>query len=125
MRNRAESYGIFMTDRAASNQNFVGNETCAGSLSLFFNPTGYQLCAGGHFEYGNRTAANEVKPPGTTNLTDCSYYLNGNPGVAPAPPSFWTITNAFPTIGLPRPAQVPKEIPASVRYHAGKQLTVP
>ena len=124
-RNRAEAYGIYMTDRAASNQNFVGNETCAGSLSLFFNPTGYQLCAGGHFEYGNRTAANEVNPPGTTNLTDYSYYLNNNPAVAPSLPAFWTITNAFPTIGPLRATPAAKEIPASVRYHAGKLMTVP
>ena len=99
-RNRAEAYGIYITDRAASNQNFVGNETFTGKLSLLFNPSGYRLIAGGHFEYGNRTSAG-VQPPGTTNLTDCSYFL----------------TNATSVT-------LPTEIPARARYFAGKTLTI-
>ena len=101
-RNRAESYGIYMSDRAASNQNFVGNEAFTGKLSVFFNPTGYQLVGGGHFEYGNRIDGTRIQPPGTTNLTDGSYYL----------------TNATSVL-------VPTEIPARARYLAGKNLTVP
>jgi len=100
-RNRAEAYGIYMTDRAASNQNFVGNETFTGKLSLLFNPTGYRLIGGGHFEYGNRIGGNGVQPPGTTNLTDCSYYLTNATSVLP-----------------------PAEIPARARYVAGQNLTV-
>ena len=101
-RNRAESYGIYMSDRAASNQNFVGNETFTGALSLLFNPAGYRLVGGGHFEYGNRLSGTKIQPPGTTNLTDCSYYLTNT-------------TNVL----------APTEIPAYVRYRAGKQMTVP
>ena len=99
-RNRAESYGIYMTDRAASNQNFVGNAVLTGKLSLLFNPTGYRLIGGGHFEYGNQTPAG-LQPPGTTNLTDCSYYL----------------TNATRVT-------LPMDIPARARYLAGTNLTV-
>lgn len=101
-RNRAESYGIYMSDRAASNQNFVGNEVFTESLSLLFNPSGYRLVGGGHFEYGNRLSGTKVQPPGTTNLTDCSYYLTNTTTVLP-----------------------PIEIPAYVRYRDGKNLTVP
>ena len=100
-RNRAETYGIYMTDPAASNQNFVGNEVYTGTLSLLFNPTGYRLTGGGHFEYGNRLNGVVVQPPGTTNLTDRTYYL----------------TNA---VSIPAPT----EIPARARYMAGKQMTV-
>ena len=101
-RNRAETYGIYMTDRAASNQNFVGNETFTGKLSMLFNPTGYRLVGGGHFEYGNRISGNRVQPPGTTNLTDWTYYLTNSTGVT-----------------------LPTEIRARARYVDGKQLTVP
>ena len=101
-RNRAESYGIYMSDRAASNQNFVGNEVFTESLSLLFNPSGYRLVGGGHFEYGNRLSGTRVQPPGTTNLTDCSYYLTNTTTVLP-----------------------PTEIPAYARYRAGKPMTVP
>jgi len=101
-RNRAESYGIYMSDRAASNQNFVGNEVFTGSLSLLFNPSGYRLVGGGHFEYGNRLSGTKVQPPGTTNLTDCSYYLTNTTTVLP-----------------------PIKIPAYARYRDGKNLTVP
>jgi len=101
-RNRAESYGIYMSDRAASNQNFVGNEVFTESLSLLFNPSGYRLVGGGHFEFGNRLSGTKVQPPGTTNLTDCSYYLTNTTTVLP-----------------------PIEIPAYVRYLDGKNLTVP
>ena len=101
-RNRAESYGIYMSDHAASNQNFVGNETFTGPLSLLFNPAGYRLVGGGHFEYGNRLSATKIQPPGTTNLTDYSYYLTNASAVLP-----------------------PIEIPAYTRFRSGKQLTVP
>ncbi len=100
-RNRAENYGIYMTDRAASNQNFVGNETFTGKLSLLFNPSGYRLVGGGHFEYGNVISGKSIQPPGTTNLTDCSYYLTNATGVT-----------------------LPTEIPARARYLAGKTLTI-
>ncbi|MEI8062872.1 MAG: glycosyl hydrolase family 28-related protein [Verrucomicrobiota bacterium] len=100
-RNRAESYGIYMTDHTASNQNFVGNETFTGKLSLLFNPSGYRLIAGGHFEYGNVISGKSIQPPGTTNLTDCSYYLTNVTGVT-----------------------LPTEIPARARHLAGKPLTI-
>ena len=96
-RNRAERYGIYMTDRAASNQNFVGNETFTGRLSLLFNPTGYRLVGGGHFEYGNVISGKSIQPPGTTNLTDVTYYLTNAP---------------------------PVDLPARARYLAGKPLTI-
>jgi hypothetical protein len=118
VRNRAERYGIWMTQSSSHNQNFVGNETFAG-----FWGGGYVLAATGHFAYANNTDSG-VQPAGTTNLPDYSYYLNNNPTQSPLPQLFWNITNAMPTIGLPLARSPAKTNPAYNRYFAGGRMTV-
>ncbi|MEI6085763.1 MAG: hypothetical protein WCS70_15875 [Verrucomicrobiota bacterium] len=113
-RNRAEAYGFNVTDAAASNQNVVGNELLGRYMPFLGN--GYSLI-GKNFEFGNNSKARGLQPPGTSNLTDASYYLTNTP-------AFWTITNAWPTIGSPHSLEPAKEIPAQVRYLAGSNLTV-
>ncbi|MCG3149011.1 MAG: hypothetical protein PCFJNLEI_02463 [Verrucomicrobiae bacterium] len=115
-RNRAEAYGLNVTDRTASNQNVVGNETFTVAFAPFLGD-GYSLKGPGNFEFGNLTKARGLQPPGTTNLTDVSYYLTNLP-------AFWTITNSWPTIGPPHSLDPAKEIPARTRYFAGTNLTV-
>ncbi|NQU09468.1 immunoglobulin domain-containing protein, partial [bacterium] len=122
-RNRAEDYGFNMTDGLANNQNVVGNETFQGTWSAFVGD-GYRLLGSGHFEYGNNTEADGVQPPGTTSLTDYSYYLNADPSQAPATPAFWNIADPLPTIGLPQDLATVKNIPARARYVAGGPYTV-
>jgi hypothetical protein len=124
-RNRAEHAGINVTDPACTNLNVVGNETYTGSLLIQLGVgDGYKLQGTGNFECGNNTQSDGIQAPGTTNLTDYSYYLNADPSVPPSLPAFWNITNAFPTIGLPLALTDTKEIPASVRYFAGTNFTV-
>jgi hypothetical protein len=124
-RNRAEHAGINVTDPACTNLNVVGNETFTGSILIQFGVgDGYKLQGTNNFEYGNNTESDGIQAPGTTNLTDYSYYLNADPSVPPPLPAFWNITNEFPTIGLPLALTATKEIPASVRYSAGTNFTV-
>ena len=122
-RNRAEAYGFTITDRTASNQNIVGNETFKGSYSAFLGG-GYAPRGTGHFAYGNDTKSAGLQPPGTTNLTDVSYYLNNDPGTPPPVPAFWKIADKLPTIGLPLPLAPPKTNPAYARFLSKTNLTI-
>lgn len=121
-RNRAETYGINVTDKLADRMNIVGNETFKGAWSII-SGDGYALGAGReHFEFGNLTEADGLQPDGTDGLTDVSYYLrNGNQQLL----DFWTIEEALPVIGPPHDLETPKTNPAHARYDAGGQLTVP
>ena len=124
-RNRTEYAGINVTDPACTNLNVVGNETYTGSFLIQLGVgDGYKLQGTGNFAYGNNTQSDGIQAPGTTNLTDYSYYLNADPSVPPPLPGFWNITNEFPTIGLPLARTATKEIPARVRYFAGTNFTV-
>ncbi len=122
-RNRAESYGLNMTDPLAHYQNFVGNETFKGFWWLFVGD-GYSLRGTGHFEYGNNTEADGIEPDGTGDLADYSYYLNDDPTLPPPVPDFWNIPDTLPTVGPPRGLNPSKNIPARERYFTGSSMTV-
>lgn len=111
-RNKAELYGILMTSGTVQSDslNFVGNEVPNTGFLL----GNYTLAGGAHFEYGNNIRGT-ITPPGTTVLTDTSYYLSG-------PPAFW-ITLPFPSIGYPNALNT-GSIPARDRYLAGANLTI-
>ena len=122
-RNRAETYGINVTDTLITQLNVVGNETYTGTYSIFIGD-GYALQGANRFEYGNNTQSDGVQAPGTTSLTDYSYYLNADPSALPALPLWWTSGVAFPPIGLPLARTTAKQIPARARYLAGTGFTV-
>lgn len=74
-RNRAELYGIFMNSNPASDrQNFIGNEITNEEMLKGM----YLLEGENHFEYGNNVRG-AIKPEGTNNLTDKSYYFDKSP----------------------------------------------
>jgi|GEM_PF-1204319 len=122
-RNRAEDYGLNMTDKLADNQNFVGNETFRGTWWLFVGD-GYSLKGSGHVEYGNNTQADGMQPPGTDDLADYSYYLGTDPAVPPPLPAFWNIPDSLPTVGPPYGLSAEKNIPARERFFTGSSWTV-
>lgn len=114
MRNRAENYGIIMTNafgNSTDKQNFIGNE-------VSFNPPSggqYIITGKNHFEYGNNIMGN-TKPTGTSSLTDSSYYLDREP-------AYWNYSQPWPAIGYPN-ALDDNTIPAKMRYQAGGLLTL-
>lgn len=122
-RNRAELYGLNMTDDLADRQNFVGNETFRGGGWSLLVGDGYSLKGTGHFEYGNSTEAGGIEPTGTEDLADYSYYLGPDPGRPPPVPEFWNISDAIPTIGPPHALGATKNIPALVRFVSGTSKT--
>ncbi len=122
-RNRGETYGLNVTDTLVHSLNVVGNETFTGTWGAFVGD-GYALQGTNRFEFGNNTQSDGIQPPGTTNLTDYSYYLNDDPSVLPPEPAFWNIADMFPTIGLPLALNTTKSIPARARYFTGTSFTV-
>lgn len=126
-RNRAQEAGFNMTDIRAHQQNVVGNELFKpGFWGSILAGNGYSFKGTNHFTYGNNSKASGLQPAGTGNLADYSYYLNSDPTVPPPAPAWWTITNTLPTVGAPLPFDPPaKKIPASARWDAAQQLTVP
>ncbi|MBN1414526.1 MAG: immunoglobulin domain-containing protein [Bacteroidales bacterium] len=122
-RNRAELYGINMTDDLADKQNFVGNETFKGSW-WYLVGDGYSLKGSDHFQYGNNTESDGIAPGGTWNLIDYSYYLGLDPEEPPPVPDFWNISDTIPTIGLPHALSSTKYIPALKRFYFGIDKTV-
>jgi hypothetical protein len=118
-RNRAEGYGINITDSVGSNQTLVCNECLKPLLA-----SGYSL-RGLHFERANQTQAHGMTPAGSSVPPDYSYYLGADPLTPPVRPVFWVVTNSLPAIGPPLPLKTPKSIPALERFRAGKDMTVP
>lgn len=90
-RNRAELYGIFMSNSPASDSvNFVGNEvtnTSSPTVGLYF------LNGAGHFEHGNNVKT-VITPNGTNNLPERSLYSDSIPG-------YWPGNEGYPSIGSP------------------------
>ena len=123
-RNRAERYGIYMTDDLANRQNFVGNETFARGSWSFLLGDGYTLKGTGHFEYGNNNEDKGIIPGGTGDLADYSYYLGPDPNLPPPVPEFWNISESIPTIGLPHSLNPNKNFPALERFLSGTTKTV-
>jgi hypothetical protein len=92
-RNRAELFGIIFSTgniTTSDSQHIVGNEVTNTGLGM-----GQYIITGvGHIEHGNNIKGT-IKPPGTGTLNDTSYYLEQEP-------PFWEITDAWPSIGIPR-----------------------
>jgi len=113
-RNRAELYGIVMTNSNGydSNlQNFVGND-CPNTGFFMGN---YVITGTNHVQHGNNIRGT-VNPSGTSTVADVSYYLT-------EAPTFWTNAGNWPTIGYPN-AGGSGTIPAKERYIAGGDITV-
>jgi hypothetical protein len=119
-RNRARgasTQAMVVNDTLCSNQTFVGNE-CVGA---------YSLGSKGPFAHGNNDDGT-IKPTGTTNLPDYSYYLGTNVTSMPPKPSWWNIPGFIPTYGPTSNGTVPpigteRDIPARVRWNAGAPYT--
>jgi hypothetical protein len=92
-RNRVTQYGIFITagTPVSNQQHFIGNVTTNSSLFKGL----FSLQGSGHFLFGNQILGN-AQPPGTTQLTDSSYYLTSLP-------SFWQLGYPWPAHGYPNP----------------------
>lgn len=113
-RNRAELYGIVMTNDngyASNMQNFVGNE--CPNTGLFLG--NYVITGSNHIQHGNNIRGT-VTPSGTQQVDDVSYYLSGQPG-------FWQNAGTWPTLGYPN-AGNSGTIPAKERYNAGGDVTI-
>lgn len=111
------TYAINVSDSSCSNETFVGNE-CVGS---------YTTGTRNPFTYGNNDDGT-VKPTGTTNLPDYSYYLGTNVTALPPKPSWWNIPGFIPTYGPKGDGTVPaigteRDIPARVRWNSGGPYT--
>ncbi len=89
-RNRAELYGIFMSNSPASDsQNFIGNEIPNEGFLLGL----YAFAGTDHFKFGNNHRG-ELKPEGTGDLPDESYYLD-------AALPYFEYYSSWPPIGYP------------------------
>jgi Secretion system C-terminal sorting domain len=108
-RNRAKTYGIFMNNNPASNdQNFIGNEITSTTFLQGF----YTLAGTGHFEYGNKKQGT-LTPAGTSSLTDVSYCFTTQPG--------FLINNAWPVIAIPNTYNT-GTLPAETRNTSGSKI---
>ncbi len=113
-RNRAELYGIILTDSDSTqtnNQNIVGNEVT--NTTILYGQ--YFITGTGHFEYGNNVKG-IIIPEGTDDLEDLSYYLSGEP-------EFWNVADEWPSIGIPNEIGT-GDVPANIRYLLGPELTL-
>jgi hypothetical protein len=94
LRNRAELYGIIVqasSTVSSDRQNIIGNEvTHSNFLSLKGQ---YSIAGKNEFTYGNNVNS-VIKPGGTNNFADKSYYLQQQP-------YFWNITAPWAGIGIP------------------------
>jgi len=125
-RNRAETAGYNMTDPRAHRQNVAGNELFRGGfLARLVAGNGCRFQGSGHFTHGNHSTVSGLQPSGTGDLADFSYYLNADPKVAPSMPHWWNISDSLPVIGPPNTFAPAKTIPASARWFAGGDRTVP
>lgn len=124
-RNRAARNGFNMTQPESHRQNIIGNELFRGGIrSRLMAGDGYRLQGHDHFAFGNQHVDKGVQPPGTTHLTDVSYYLGTDPKQSPPLPDWWTVDEALPVIGFPHALGEAKAIPAYARYHGSGPNTV-
>ena len=89
-RNRADLFGIFMNNNAATDSvNFIGNEITNTTV-----PYGvYLLNGNGHFQHGNNVKGTAT-PANTSVIPEASLYLT-------AQPAFMNSAGTIPTIGYP------------------------
>ncbi|MES2592125.1 MAG: T9SS type A sorting domain-containing protein [Bacteroidota bacterium] len=110
-RNRAELYGIFLSNNPASdNQNFIGNEVTNTGFTMGL----YYMNGTGHFQHGNNVKGT-IYASGTTTLLDNSYYYSGAP-------AFLLNLSSWPSIGIPN-AISSGTIPAKQRYQVMNYTT--
>ncbi len=89
-RNRAVNYGIRVTDPAVTSLNFVGNEITNTSFPQ--SMVNYSIPSGqNHLTHGNNHQGT-IKPTGTTQLPEQSYYYSTPPDMA---------SGYFASIGTP------------------------
>nr|NQU89525.1 hypothetical protein [Bacteroidota bacterium] len=121
LRNRAEWYGLIMTqDNGVSSdfQNFIGNEITENGYNFLIQlwyGLYYALKGSDHFEWGNNSGG-EIIPSGTAEMGTTSLYLEYKP-------EFWDEEEAWLTIGWPIALNT-GSIPAEVRFDSGAKLTV-
>lgn len=120
LRNRAEWYGLIMTNPngyATNSQNFIANEITENGYNFWIQlwyGLYYVLTGNDHFEWGNNSGG-EIIPAGTAQTNVNSYYLE-------SPPFFWDDEIPWPSIGWPNSFDQ-ETIPAKLRYDAGSKLT--
>lgn len=104
-RNRAELYGIIMTQGSVQSdrQNFVGNEVTHSNYGF------YIMAGSGHTQHANNVKGT-ITPAGTSQLNESSYYLTSMP-------QWWSLAQ-WPTIGPPLAAGSGR-IPAKARFTTG------
>ncbi|MEP7110746.1 MAG: glycosyl hydrolase family 28-related protein [Ferruginibacter sp.] len=109
-RNRAESYGIIITQGAGDSTNIIGNEITGTG----FGKGNYFLRGNGNLEYGNNKN-DTIIPSVITTAPGKSYIYNSIP-------AFWNISSSWPPVGIPNILNA-ETIPAKERYIAGPDLT--
>lgn len=109
-RNRAVSYGMFISPGAGNSTNIVSNEITGTG----FQKGNYYVPGLDNLEYGNNKN-DTILPAGSTMLTDKSY-------VYIATPAFWNVTALWPTVGIPNVLNA-GTIPAKERFAAGADLS--
>jgi hypothetical protein len=95
-RNRAETYGIILTDGNPTTSNYqhiVGNDVDYNGIWWIGGP--YDITGSNHIQHGNNIDGT-IQPPGTSTLADTSYYLAEEP-------VFWDISDGWPSLGIPNP----------------------
>ncbi len=121
LRNRAEWYGLIMTDDngySTNQQNIVGNEITEKGYNFFIQlwyGLYYVLTGNNHFEWGNNSDG-EIIPAGTAETAVSSLYLDYTP-------EFWRDELPWPSIGYPHDLDS-GSIPAKERYYSGDIKTV-
>ena len=106
-RNRVNSYGIVMNSTEATDTvNFVGNEI---PNTGFFRGN-YVLAGNSHFAHGNNVRGT-ITPPGTSSLSDSSYYFS-------LPPPYYSSHSNWPPIGTPN-ANNANSTEAEANYNLG------
>lgn len=106
-RNRADNYGIVMSNASVGNDmHFIGNEvTNTGFLKGL-----YSIYGSGHIEFGNNIKGT-VTPAGTSPLPEQTLYLG-------SVPSFYLTTGNWPPIGIPN-AISSEDIESHYRFVSG------
>jgi hypothetical protein len=109
-RNRAESYGIFISTNAGDSSNIVGNEITGIGFARGF----YSIRGDGNFEFSNNKNY-DIIPESDSTLGDSSFVYSSIP-------NFWNTGALWPPVGTPNSLGV-GTIPAKERYLAGVDLT--
>jgi len=109
-RNRAASYGIFISPGAGDSSNIVGNEITGTG----FYKGNYYLQGNGNLEYGNNKN-DSIIPAGSTVLTEKSYIYN-------TMPAFWNIPSLWPSVGIPIIVSTGTN-PAKERFAGGMNIS--